>query len=113
MLTALLANIQVLAKTSCPKKTVFKEPYFDKKWRNRSAFEKTVDKNTDWINTQNEVAQVHDQILVMFKTAKNAGSGRNTFLKKLAVDSITSSRSNRTSWQKQAKKKSSVKIQWL
>src|SRR5271154_3941537 len=90
MLRALITNIQILAKSSSPKKTIRKEPYFDKKWGKDTAFEKTVDRsNYDPIDTQDSAAQIHDQILVMYKTAsKKLDTGRNSFLTKLAGDSI-------------------------
>lgn len=89
MLRALLTNIQVLAKTSSPKNTVNKEPYFDKKWGTNTAFEKTVDRsNYATPDPQGQKAEINDQILVMFKTAKKVDTGRSTFLNKIAVDSL-------------------------
>lgn len=87
MLNALFSNIRVLAKTSSPKRTVSKEPYFDKKWGNQSAFEKNVDKSDYSVDTQDQAAQIYDQILVMFKATKTSDVDRTSFLNKLTKDS--------------------------
>jgi hypothetical protein len=92
MLNAFLTNIRVLANKSVPK-TISKEPYFDKKWGTQSAFDKNVDRsNYELENTNQEqaaAAQIHDQILVMFKTTKKKFDvDRSSFLNKLAHDSM-------------------------
>jgi hypothetical protein len=88
MLRALLTNIQVLAKSSSPKKTVSKEPYFDKKWGQKAAFEKSFDRTAYASDVQDHTAQINDQILVMFKTIKTMDQGRNRFINRITVDSM-------------------------
>jgi len=96
MLRALLSNIKILAKKSKPK-NISKEPYFDKKWGTNSAFQKTVDKASYApADTADQAAQIRDQILVIFKTTKQADGGRSDFLNKITDDSIDFLRDQRT-----------------
>jgi hypothetical protein len=87
MLNAFLTNIKVLAKTTSPK-TISKEPYFDRKWGNQAAFEKSIDRSDySTVDAQDSEAQIHDQILVMFKTKKKTDMDRSAFLNKITHDS--------------------------
>lgn len=86
MLRALLTNIQALAKNPS-NKHITKQPYFDRQWGKNTAFQKSVNRDEYVVETADHTADIHDQILVQFKTTK-VNSGRNTFLSKIAVDSF-------------------------
>lgn len=89
MLQALLTNIQAIARVGAnKKKTINKEPYFDRKWGDNAAFKKTIDKTSYQLETQDHSAQIKEQILVMYKTQPAKSSGRDEFLSKLAGDSL-------------------------
>lgn len=89
MLQALLTNIQALAK-STKRQHVTKEPYFDRKWGDNAAFQKNLDKASFEVETQDSAAQIHEQILVMYKAAPQtkASAERGTFLSHMAVESM-------------------------
>lgn len=91
MLKALLTNIQVLAKCKAAKKSVCKEPYFNSKWGDQAAFKKNIDRSSFEFDTQKQEAEIHDRILVMYKTAPKkaaAETERMSFLNKLTGDSL-------------------------
>jgi len=89
MLRALLSNIQAMAKPSAAAKSTTSN--FDRKWGDQAAFKKNIDKgtNTAEFPDQDQKAQIHEQILVMYKTSPaKSGRDRSSFLKKMAGESM-------------------------
>ncbi len=92
MLKAILTNIQAFAQISKEKKSATRESYFDRKWGEQVAFKKTIDRPVQVNDTQEQTAQIHEQILVMYKTTPKAATraecGRGSFLNKMACESM-------------------------
>lgn len=90
MLRALLTNIQAMAsQTAVKKKSGNKEAYFDKTWGDQVAFNRTVDKASYSNEAPDQTAQIHEQILVMYKTSPTkSGRNRSSFLEKMAGESL-------------------------
>lgn len=86
MLKALLTNIRALAGNHSL--SAHSEPFFDKKWGKNAAFLKKSDKaiyETIHDDERDHHAQIHDQILVLYKT--QLSDSRNRFLSRIASDS--------------------------